>query len=80
MELWKEKSNDKKRLFFTLQLTQNVKVTFKVTRSHDILYDLKVMWTIEISLTNLWLNPTYTKRDIRNWKHNEVMFARPKVT
>ena len=37
------------------------------------------IWTIEISLTNLGLNPTYNKRDIRNWKHNDVMFATPEV-
>ena len=30
-ELYKEKSNDKKEYSFTLQLTQNFKVTFKVT-------------------------------------------------
>ena len=31
MEVWKEKSNNKERIFIYLAIDQNVKVTFKVT-------------------------------------------------
>ena len=77
-ELWKENSNDKERIFIYLAIDPKCQGDLQ---GHMIfLYDLKVIWTIEISLIKFWLNPTYNKRDIRNWKHKDVMFARPEVT
>ena len=74
----KEKSNDKETLFIYLAIDPKCQGDLQ---DHMIFYmTLKVIWTIEISVTNLGLNPTYNKRDIRNWKHTDVMFARPEVT
>ena len=50
------------------------------SRSDDILYDFKVIWTTQISLTKSWLNLTKDNRDICNYKFNDVMSARPEVT
>ena len=66
----------KKEYLLTLPLTPKVNVTLKVTWS---LYDLN-LWTTQISLTKLWLNPTQNKRYFRNWKFYDVISARPKVT
>ena len=70
-----DKFNDKERICIDLAIDHKCQGDLQ-----DILYNLKVTWTTQITLTNLWLNRTKNKGDIRNWKFNDVMSVRPEVT
>ena len=65
-----------KEYAFTLPLTQ---MSRWPSRSHHNLYDLKFTSSTKVFKTKLWLNQTSNKSDIRNWKINYVMSARPEV-
>ena len=76
-KLWKEKSNEKERIFIYLAIDPTGQCDLQ---GHMIFYMTYKLYGLSRSLTNLWLNPTYNKRDFCNWKFNDVMFARPEVT